>query len=342
MEFINNKINFKENTNKKILYSYFIHNNFEHRKHLFDIHSEKVNNSVYCLSSLATTSVDDIAKILPPDHPKLFQVYVWKDRDILRDILGKAKAGGIQTMALTVDFSWYGNRERDIRNNFTIPPSYTLKQCIDAIKAPAWTWDFLSNPPYNYALLDKDVPAESLASFVNSQLFPQFSWEDAKWLCQEWTHGPKAIKGICRPEDAVKALECGFTTIWVSNHGGRQLDTSPATIDVLPAIRKAVGPNIEVIHDGGIQRGTDIAKAIALGADGVAIGKPYLYGLAAGGTPGVLKTFDILRIELDRAMGLLGCGTIEELKKEGPDLIKRREMSLRDCQGARYSKAGMI
>jgi len=305
-------------------------------------HASKVNNSVYCLSSLATTSVEDIGKILSPHHPKLFQVYVWKDRDILRDILSKAKAGGIQSIALTVDFSWYGNRERDIRNNFTIPPAYTFKQIVDGMKAPAWSWDFLSNPAYNYALLDKDVPAESLASFVNSQLYPQFSWEDAEWLCKEWGHGPRAIKGICRPEDAKKALDCGFTSIWVSNHGGRQLDTSPATLDVLPAIRKAVGPHVEVIHDGGIQRGTDIAKAIALGADGVAIGKPYLYGLAAGGTEGVLRTFEILRSELDRAMGLLGCGTVEQLKIEGGDLIKRRDMSVRDCQGARYSKAGMI
>merc|ERR1719369_2158340 len=113
-------------------------------------HASKVNNSIYCLSSLATTSVEDIGKILSPQHPKLFQVYVWKDRDILRDILSKAKAGGIQSIALTVDFSWYGNRERDIRNNFTIPPAYTFKQMYEAIKRPAWTWDFLSNPAYSY------------------------------------------------------------------------------------------------------------------------------------------------------------------------------------------------
>lgn len=105
-----------------------------------------------------------------------------------------------------------------------------------ALKRPAWTWDFLSNPAYNYALINKHVPATSLAAFINDQIYPAFSWEDAVWLCKEW-EGPRAIKGICRPEDALRALEAGFTTIWVSNHGGRQLDTSPATIDILPEIR---------------------------------------------------------------------------------------------------------
>ena len=123
------------------------------------------------------------------------------------------------------------------------------------------------------------------------------------------------------------AIQAGFSTIWVSNHGARQLETSPATIDVLPSIRDAVGPDVEIILDGGVQRGTDIAKALALGADSVGVGKPYLYGLAAGGTPGVIKALDILRVELDRAMGLLGVATVDELKRRGKDLIKRRGAS---------------
>jgi isopentenyl diphosphate isomerase/L-lactate dehydrogenase-like FMN-dependent dehydrogenase len=147
-----------------------------------------------------------------------------------------------------------------------------------------------------------------------------------EWLVKEWG-GPAALKGVVRADDAKKALEIGFSTIWVSNHGARQLETSPATIDVLPCIRRAVGPGIEIILDGGIQRGTDIAKALALGADSVGVGKPYLYGLAAGGTAGVSKAFDILRVELDRAMGLLGVGTVDELKYYGPSLIKRRNSS---------------
>jgi len=298
-------------------------------------------NSLYCLSSISTTSIEDISKVLPVEHPKLFQVYVWKDRGLLKEILDRAKDGGFDSLALTVDFSWYGNRERDIRNHFTIPPAYTLNQVIEAFKRPAWTWDYLATDPYKYALIRDDVPADSLANFINSQLYPAFGWKDAEWLCSQW-QGPKAIKGICRPEDAKRALDAGFTTIWVSNHGGRQLDTSPATIDVLPDIRAAVGPDVEIIHDGGIQRGTDIAKALAMGADGVGIGKPYLYGLAAGGSEGVEKVMNILRIELDRAMGLLGVGTVEELKRRGPELIKRRAFSSRDGQGARESRSGII
>lgn len=299
------------------------------------------HNSVYCLSSISTTGIPDISAILPEDHPKLFQVYVWRDRDLLKDVLEQARQGGFHSLALTVDFSWYGNRERDIRNGFTIPPAYTAKQMVEAAKRPAWTWDFLSTPAYRYALLEGDLPADSLASFINSQIYPAFSWKDAEWLCSQW-EGPKAIKGICRPEDAVRALEAGFTTIWVSNHGGRQLDTSPATISVLPDIRAAVGPDVEIILDGGVQRGTDIAKGLAMGADGVGVGKPYLYGLCAGGTEGVVKALDILRVELDRAMGLLGVATVEELKRRGPELIKKRAGSSRDGQGARYSSSGII
>jgi isopentenyl diphosphate isomerase/L-lactate dehydrogenase-like FMN-dependent dehydrogenase len=176
---------------------------------------------------------------------------------------------------------------------------------------------------YTYACINTDVPADSLAAFVNSQINPAFNWKDAEWLLGEW-NGYSAVKGVCRPDDAVRAVETGFTTMWVSNHGARQLETSPATIDVLPSIREAVGPSVEIIMDGGVQRGTDIAKALALGADSVGVGKPYLYGLAAGGTAGVIKAYDILKVELDRAMGLLGVGTVEELKKRGPSLIKRR------------------
>jgi len=298
-------------------------------------------NSLYCLSSLSTTTIEEISSILPPEHPKLFQIYVWKDKDLLKDVLETAKTGHFQSMALTVDLAWYGNRERDIRNGFSVPPNYSARQCWEAVKRPAWTWDFLSNPEYNYALVNKHVPAASLASFINQQISPRFNWDDARWLCDQWT-GPKAIKGICRPEEAVRALECGFNTIWISNHGGRQLDTSPATIDILPDIRAAVGPDVEIILDCGVQRGTDIVKALALGADGVGIGKPYLYGLCAGGSEGVIRVMDILKIEVERAMGLLGVGSIQELKKEGPGLIRRRPVSSRDGVGARYSSAGII
>ena len=283
--------------------------------------------ALYSMSSLSTTSLEDIQTAYP--GPKVFQLYVWKDRGLVRDILLEAKAAGFEGLALTADVSWMGNRERDPRNGFTVPPSYSWQQMVEAMKRPAWTFDFLSKEPYAYACINKDVPAESMAAFINSQLCPDFGWADAEWLLGEW-NGPAALKGVCRPDDALEAKKLGFSAIWISNHGGRQLETSPATIDVLPSIREAVGEDVDIIVDGGIQRGTDIAKAIALGADAVGIGKPYLWGLAAGGEAGVAKTFDILKVELDRAMGLLGTPTIAALKREGPKLVKKRCGSVRD------------
>lgn len=285
------------------------------------------HGSLYGLSSLATTGITEIGEIFK--GPKVFQLYVWKDRELVKEVLAKAKEGGFNALALTVDFTWYGNRERDIRNDFSIPPKYSIPQAIEAIRKPAWTYDFLSHEPYTYACINTDVPADSLAAFVNSQIAPEFNWDDAEWLLGEWG-GPCAIKGVVRPDDAQRAVKTGFSTMWVSNHGARQLETSPATIDVLPSIREAVGPDVEIIMDGGVQRGTDIVKALALGADTVGVGKPYLYGLAAGGTEGVIKALDILKVETDRAMGLLGVGTVDDLKKRGPGLIKRRAASIRD------------
>lgn len=283
--------------------------------------------TLYGLSSLATTGITEISKI--HNGPKVFQLYVWKDRELVKEVIARAKEGGFNALALTVDFTWYGNRERDIRNDFSIPPKYNIQQTLEALKKPAWTYDFLSNPPYSYACINTEVPADSLAAFVNSQIMPEFGWKDAEWLLGEWG-GPAALKGVVRPEDAKRSVELGFSSVWISNHGARQLETSPATIDVLPSIREAVGPDVEIILDGGVQRGTDIAKALALGADSVGVGKPYLWGLAAGGTEGVKKAYSILKVELDRAMGLLGTPTVADLKREGPSLVKRRMGSVRD------------
>ena len=216
-----------------------------------------------------------------------------------------------------------GNRERDTRTGFTVPPTYSMRQCIDAVKAPAWTYDFMSRVPYGYkAVPDADFPAESLVDFIAAQMKPEFDWKDAEWLCQEWGDvGPVALKGVASAKDATRALETGFDTIWVSNHGGRQLEDSIATFDVLPEVREAVGDDIEVILDGGVRRGLDIVKALARGADSVAIGRAYLFGLAAGGFDGVDKALTLLSRDVHLAMGLLGCRSVAELKQKAPDLL---------------------
>ena len=228
------------------------------------------HGAMYCLSTMGTTSPRDVAKALEhTQHTrgsggKLFQLYVWKDRSLVRDLLAQAKAHGFRALALTVDLTWYGNRERDTRNGFTVPPAYSLRQTLDALRRPAWTWDFLSNPEYAYAALD--VAAEARArraaesstrephesvlptdrrtqvAFIRDAFDPSFSWDDAEWLVQEWGDtGPVALKGVVRPDDALRAVERGFDAVWVSNHGGRQMETAPATVDVLPSVREALG-----------------------------------------------------------------------------------------------------
>lgn len=292
--------------------------------------------AAYAMSALSTTPV---AAAEGPGL-KIFQLYLWTDDELVDKVLAKAKRAGFQALALTVDFTWYGNRERDKRNGFTIPPAYTVRQVMDALRSPAWTWDFASTEPYSYANLDAAVPAESLAAYVAKALRPDYSWEDALRLKERWG-GPTFLKGIVRPDDAQTAVERGFD-VWLSNHGGRQLDGAPAPLEVLQEVRSRLGPTPTIILDGGIQRGTDILKAIALGADAVGLGKAYLYGLGAGGQAGVAKALSILQDELTRAMGLLGVQSIDELKAQGPDLVKLRPPSPRDAMGARDSEAGLI
>jgi len=208
-----------------------------------------------------------------------------------------------------------------------VPPSYSVRQCIDAIKSPAWTYDYMSRVPYGYkAVPDADFPAESLVDFIAAQMKPEFDWKDAEWLCSEWGDtGPVALKGVASGEDAKRAMETGFGAVWVSNHGGRQLEDSVATFDVLPEVRKAVGPDVEVILDGGVRRGIDVVKAIARGADSVACGRAYLFGLAAGGFNGVDKSLSLLSRDLYLAMGLLGCRSVAELKEKAPLALKKAD-----------------
>ncbi|WP_304071325.1 alpha-hydroxy acid oxidase [Maricaulis maris] len=272
---------------------------------------------VYCLSTLASTTIEDIAR--HTDGPKWFQVYVWKDRAIVEKAMERAKAAGFTGLILTVDVPVAGNRERDHLNAFTIPPKINAKTVSQVLARPGYLWDMATTPEIlaaNWA--DMDTGGMGIIQFLDSQFDRTVTWEDAKWMKEAWG-GPFAIKGIARPDDALRCVHAGADAVWISNHGGRQLDTAPATIDTLADIVAAVDGQAEVILDGGIRRGTDIIKALALGATAVAVGRPYLFGLGAGGQAGVERALDILVSALERDMALVGATRLSDLT---PDFVR--------------------
>jgi L-lactate dehydrogenase (cytochrome) len=257
----------------------------------------------YACSTLASTSVEEIAAAA--DGAKWFQVYVWKDRGLVGEMLARAKAAGFGAIILTVDVPVAGNRERDHANDFTIPPKVTPRTAAQALAAPGYLWDLAATPeikPANFAHIRIDG---GLIGFINAQFDRSVTWDDARWLREAWD-GQLAIKGISTPKDAQRAVLIGADAVWVSNHGGRQLDTAPASIDMLPAIADALAGGAEIIFDGGVRRGSDVAKALALGATSVALGRAYLYGLAAAGEAGVARALSIMDSELRRTMTLCG------------------------------------
>ncbi len=268
--------------------------------------------TIFSLSTLSSVSIEEISR--HTDGPKWFQLYVWKDRGLVREMMHRARDSGYEALILTVDFPIAGNRERDPRNGFAIPPKVGLKQAWHALMAPAWLYDYLSKPAIKYANLSQDTAAVSLQAFVAEQFDASFSWKDAEWLLSEWD-GPSVIKGVVRSDDARRAVALGFKAVMVSNHGGRQLDRSPAPVNVLEAIVDAVGSNADVILDGGIRRGTDILIALALGAKAVGFARPFLYGLAAGGEAGAIRAVEILTTELRRDMVLLGVQSVGEIER---------------------------
>lgn len=261
------------------------------------------------LSTLGSTSIEDFARA--GEGPKWFQCYVWKDRGLTRAMLERARAAGLQALVLTVDMPVHGHRRRDHRNGFAIPPRIGPRQIWEAAKRPHWSFDYLRAPAIRYANLDARTPATSLAEFVNAQLDPSFEWCDAERLVADWG-GPAIVKGIVCPQDARQAISIGASAVAVSNHGGRQLDGDLPAIDALPPIVEAIGGTAQIVLDGGVRSGSDILKAIALGADAVSVGRAYLYGLAAAGERGVARALDILESELRRAMALAGIRTLDE------------------------------
>ena len=275
----------------------------------------------YACSTLASTTIEAIAAAAP-SGPKWFQVYVWKDRALVSETLARARAAGFSAVILTVDVPVAGNRERDYANRFTIPPKLNWRTATQSLARPGYLWDLMSTPRIGAANFEHVNIDGGVMQFINAQFDRSVSWEDARWLREQWG-GKFAVKGLSTPGDARRAIAIGADAVWVSNHGGRQLGAAPATIDTLPAIAEAVRGEAEIVFDGGVRRGTDIVKALALGADAVALGRAYLWGLAAGGEAGVARALALMQEELRRAMALLGRASIGALTR---DLVFRRTL----------------
>ena len=271
--------------------------------------------TMFGVSSLATVSVEEVAQIT--NSPKMFQFYFHKDRKLNESMIDRAKQANFDVMALTVDTITGGNRERDLRTGFKIPPQLTLKGMLSFALKPSWGINYLTKPKFELPHL-QDYVAEgtsavsSIGDYFSNMLDQSMSWKDAENLCKRWD-GHFALKGIMSVEDAKKAIDIGCSGLIVSNHGGRQLDGSRAPFDQLQEIVDAVGDRIDIICDGGIQRGSHVLKALSLGAKACSGGRLYLYALAAAGQIGVERALELLKQELERDMKLMGCTSVDQL-----------------------------
>jgi isopentenyl diphosphate isomerase/L-lactate dehydrogenase-like FMN-dependent dehydrogenase len=271
---------------------------------------------IFTASCLSAVTMEDIVR--EGGGRNWFQLYLWRDRELTKSLVQRAARAGYSALVVTVDVPVLGQRERDARNGATIPPKVTLRNAWDSLRRPGWLLSLLRNPPFEFANIAGGQASArrpfALSKFINSQFDPTIAWSDLEWIRDLWP-GPLALKGIMSTEDAVRAADHGVDAIVVSNHGGRQLDGLPPSLTVLPEIVDAVGSRLEVIFDGGIRRGTDAIKALALGARACMIGRAYLYGLGAGGEEGAVRSIEILQTEMARAMALLGRPNLRQLDR---------------------------
>ena len=277
----------------------------------------------YTLSTLSTRSIEEVAAA-NRDGRRWFQVYVWKDRALLRDMIERAAVAGYEALVITVDTANLGRRERDVRRGFELPPKLGLDSIVDGVLHPSWTWRFVRAEPIRFANVatsaaatgqPEGTSAVNLAATFASQFDARLSWDDIEWFRSNWG-GPIVLKGIQSVDDARMAAESGVDAIALSNHGGRQLDDAPAALELVAPVADQVGGRVEIICDGGVRRGSDIVKALALGATACMAGRAYLYGLAAGGELGVDTVLDLLAADVRRTMALLGVARIDELSTD--------------------------
>jgi L-lactate dehydrogenase (cytochrome) len=269
--------------------------------------------TLYSLSVASPHSIEAVAAA--SNGPKMFQVLSFKDRDLTRQMIERCRRAGYQALCLTVDAMVRGKRERELRTGLGLPLKLTPRSAASFAMYPRWFLRQAGKGPFsmpNIALGNGSNRLAEQTRYLSEQLDPFVTWKDVRDLIEIW-RGPFALKGIMAVEDAQRAVDVGATAIIVSNHGGRQLDGAAAPIEVLPEIAQAVGDRIEVILDGGVRRGVHVLKALARGAKACSIGRPYLFGLAAGGEAGVAKALDILRSEFVRAMQLCGCADVQNI-----------------------------
>lgn len=273
--------------------------------------------TMFGVSSLGTVSIEETRKI--GSGPQIYQFYFHKDRGLNRAMIQRAKAVGVEVMMLTVDSITGGNRERDKRTGFAIPFKLNLAGMAQFALKPAWAINYFTHEGFKLPQLDEHVDmgggTMSISRYFTEMLDPSMTWDDVAEMVDLWS-GPFCLKGVMSVEDAKRAVEIGCSGIVLSNHGGRQLDGSRSAFDQLAEIVDAVGDQIDIIMDGGVQRGTHVLKALSLGAKAVGIGRYYLFPLAAAGQPGVERALEQMRVEIERGMKLMGCSSIGQLSRE--------------------------
>ena len=270
----------------------------------------------FTLSTMSICSIEQVAAAC--DTPFWFQVYVMRDRGFTRELIQRAHAAKCSALMLTVDLTIQGQRHREIKNGLAVPPKLTLRNAVDMMGKPRWVWNVLRAPSRSFGNLAGRIGGDSLttlAQWIASQFDSTLNWDDLAWIREAWP-GKLIIKGIMDPRDAKLAADHGVDAIVVSNHGGRQLDGAPATIDALPAAVQEVGDRCEVLFDGGITSGQALFKALALGARGALMGKAFLYGLGAMGQPGVTAAIEIIRKELSTTMALCGQTDVRAISRD--------------------------
>jgi L-lactate dehydrogenase (cytochrome) len=272
----------------------------------------------YGISTLATTSIEDVAA--QTSTPLWFQLYLWGDRGEIKEAIARARAAGFGALLFSIDTTVRSKREREKRTGLDLPtPHLSLPTFLEGALHPGWAWHFLTSDTISFPNIGP--PDHRSRDKLPDMFDGTVSWDDLDWIRELWD-GPILAKGVIRAQEAVRAADAGLDGVIVSNHGGRQLDHLPATIDVLPEIVDAAGDRLEVLVDSGFRRGSDIAAALALGARAVLIGRAHLYGLAAAGEPGVRHCIDILAHELRMTMALCGARNLAELNR---DLIRYRQ-----------------